>query len=206
MQSEPVWKKPVAKIWMHNGSVLSNGVKMSKSLNNYVTWQDALDIAGKKQNGLAGDILKLALLGTHWQKPLDWKDSLLDSANEFLTLISTGLGQEVNNDSLKSAKEQLLIMLSQNLNTPQVFSFIKSKKNSADFASFAQAFVETLGLKVDNSLVKEVELADLSPEILNLIEQRNEARLNQDWDLSDKLRDQLKELGYTQNDKPKLKP
>jgi cysteinyl-tRNA synthetase len=50
-----------------------------------------------------------------------------------------------------------------------------------------------------------VELTDLSPEILDLIEKRNEARQNQNWDLADKLRIQLKDLGYTQNDKPKLK-
>jgi cysteinyl-tRNA synthetase len=205
MQSEPVWEKPVAKIWMHNGSVLSNGVKMSKSLNNFITWQDALGMADKKQSGLAGDILKLALLGAHWQKPLDWKDSLLDTASELLTLVSTGLNTEVDNTALQSAKEQLLSMLSQNLNTPQVFTFIKSKKSSKEFPALAQAFVQTFALKVNKSLVKEIELETLSPEILNLIEQRNQARLNQDWDLADKLRIELKDLGYIQKDKPKLK-
>jgi cysteinyl-tRNA synthetase len=199
MQSEPAWGKPLAKLWMHNGSVLSNGVKMSKSLNNYVTWHDALEIANKKHDGLGGDILKLALLGTHWQKPLDWKEQSLDEAYDFLKLISLGMAQKVEQEILEKAKLEIVFMLGENLNTPKVFALIKSRKSKEDFSALVQAFAQVLNLKI-SSPIKEEKNEIFSEEVVELIKKRNQARLEKNWVLADEIRLKLKHLGINQAD------
>jgi len=199
MQSEQIWGKPLAKIWMHNGSVLSNGIKMSKSLGNYITWYDALIITEKIQLGYGGDILKLSLLGTLWQKPLDWSDSILDEGFELFKLISLGFDKEIIRDEINHAKKIVIEILSDNLNTPKLFSLLKSKKNSSDFNSLAQAIGEVLKLKVNKNVINDE--SDLSTEVLNLIKRREDARKEKNWILSDKLRNELLELGIIQKDK-----
>ncbi|MBE1237566.1 cysteine--tRNA ligase [Phaeovibrio sulfidiphilus] len=54
-----------ARFWLHNGHVVVDGEKMSKSLGNFLTVQDLLADA-------PGEVIRLALLDTHYRQPLDW--------------------------------------------------------------------------------------------------------------------------------------
>lgn len=200
MQSEPVWKKPLAKLWMHNGSVLSNGVKMSKSLKNYITWQDALNDAEKLQTGFGADIIKLSLLKTHWQKPLDWKKSILVESHQLLTIISSGFERNVEALDLEESKKHVADILSKNLNVPMLISELLKRKNSPDFNSFAQAVSSALNLKINAPIIANEKI--MTDEIQTLIEERQKARDNQNWSLADEIRNKLKKLGYEKNDSP----
>ncbi|MDZ4095405.1 MAG: cysteine--tRNA ligase [Paracoccaceae bacterium] len=55
-----------AKVWMHNEMLQVEGKKMSKSLGNFFTVRDLLD------QGVAGEVIRMVYLGTHYSKPMDW--------------------------------------------------------------------------------------------------------------------------------------
>ncbi len=63
-----------AHTWVHNGFLTVNGEKMSKSLGNFVTVKDLLD------KGVKGEVIRLALLSSKYNEPLDWNEKLVHDA------------------------------------------------------------------------------------------------------------------------------
>ena len=76
-----------------------------------------------------------------------------------------------------------------------VWDVIRYEKKSPKIAELLKNFDEVLGLNIDKK--EEVEIPD---EIVNILEERKEARINRDYAKSDELRDKLKELGYIVKD------
>jgi cysteinyl-tRNA synthetase len=68
---------PFARYWLHNGMLTVGGAKMAKSEGNFITVRDALAEA-------PGEVIRLALLGTHYRDPLDWTDGRLTQARQTL--------------------------------------------------------------------------------------------------------------------------
>jgi cysteinyl-tRNA synthetase len=66
--------EPFANVWVHNGFLSVDSTKMSKSLGNFVTAKE-----------WPGEVVRLALLGTHYRDPLDWTDERLKRASQTLT-------------------------------------------------------------------------------------------------------------------------
>ena len=63
-----------AKYWIHNGFLMMDGKKMSKSLGNFITIGDV------KIKGVNGNALRLALLSTHYRKPMNFSNKLLSDS------------------------------------------------------------------------------------------------------------------------------
>ena len=74
-----------------------------------------------------------------------------------------------------------------------VWDVVKYQKKSPDFAKLLLKFDEILGLKIEENKMSKI---DIPEEILKLIEERKKARKDKDWELSDKIRDIIKEKGY----------
>lgn len=89
-----------AKYWVHNGFLKVNGEKMSKSLGNFVTVQDALK---KLDNPLT---LRLCLLGTHYHKPLDFNEHSIKTAESNMLKFHKTLTE---NDGLFEKRENIKI-------------------------------------------------------------------------------------------------
>lgn len=70
----------MANIWMHNGFLQVEGQKMSKSLGNFVTIDDLLRSTKFGARPWGGDVLRIAMLKTHYRQPIDWTVSLLQEA------------------------------------------------------------------------------------------------------------------------------
>src|SRR5207248_1583604 len=68
---------PFARYWLHNGMLTVGGAKMAKSEGNFVTVQDAL-------KDWPPEVIRLALLGTHYRDPLDWTEDRLQQARQTL--------------------------------------------------------------------------------------------------------------------------
>ena len=110
--------KEFARYWMHNGYVVVNGEKMSKSLGNFFTVRDLLDMA-------PGEALRFNMLKTHYRHPLDWtEDGLRESKAEldrlYLALRNTADDAEV--DSETAVPEAVEAALLDDLNTPKAIS------------------------------------------------------------------------------------
>ncbi len=73
---------PFARYWLHNGMLTVGGAKMAKSEGNFVTVRDAL--AQGTDRTKQGQIIRLALLSTHYRDPLDWTEARLHQARQTL--------------------------------------------------------------------------------------------------------------------------
>jgi cysteinyl-tRNA synthetase len=69
--------RPFARYWMHNGMLTVGGAKMAKSEGNFITVRQVLAEA-------PGEVIRLALLGTHYRDPLDWTPDRLRQARQSL--------------------------------------------------------------------------------------------------------------------------
>ena len=200
MQSEPVFGRPLADIWMHNGSVLSDGQKMSKSLGNFVTWQDALDTANSLVPGLGPDLLRMALLQAHWQKPLDWSSKLLQDTKAELLQLTKGLDGVLTTVADGDGNE-FLAQLSANLNTPGAFVWLRQQHKAGRRMEVA-AGLKFLGLDVArwSEFVEPVVTTLSEEEAAELNARRQQARADKNWALADELRNQLREHGVDVKD------
>jgi cysteinyl-tRNA synthetase len=103
--------RPHARVWMHNGMVLINGKKMSKSLGNFLTVSDIADV-------MTGNEIRIAMLSTHYRAALNWNDNLiLQSRNVWKKFAKVS-----PNDELPSS--EFVQALYTDFNTPLAFSII----------------------------------------------------------------------------------
>jgi cysteinyl-tRNA synthetase len=103
----------MARYWMHNGFLQVEGEKMSKSLGNFVTINEL--IATQRFGGMRwdGEVIRLAMLKTHYRQPIDWTIQLLQEASlNINTLASVRYEFEPTSPS-----EALLACLEDDLNT-----------------------------------------------------------------------------------------
>jgi len=68
----------MADVWMHNGYLMVEGEKMSKSLGNFITVKDLRD------QGIPGEVIRYALLATHYRQPLDWTEKRIEDATRVI--------------------------------------------------------------------------------------------------------------------------
>ncbi|PAX59675.1 cysteine--tRNA ligase [Brunnivagina elsteri] len=87
-QSEGAFSKPLARYWMHNGMVMVDGQKMSKSLGNFITIRDLLDGKWSKYPEAVDPMaVRLFVLQAHYRKPLDFtEDAIAGAVNSWNTL------------------------------------------------------------------------------------------------------------------------
>lgn len=107
-----------AKYWVHNGYVMSEGEKMSKSLGNFYTVRDLLD-------EFHGEALRLALLQTHYRAPLDFTKDGVRRAKATLDRFYGALrGVDSAAASQPEPPPELIAALCDDLNTPLALSVL----------------------------------------------------------------------------------
>ena len=189
-----------ANYWVHNGHVTIDGQKMSKSLGNIIRVRDLL----KKEHG---EVVRFALVSTHYRQPLDWTSETLQRARQSLDKIYRVL-MDFRFNSAKSPIQpninRIKEALSSDVNTPEALSVmfkvckeIKNSKKSEVRSELLQELRDgaaLLGLLKEgpDAWLKSSDSAQLDEnEIIKYISRRNEARKNKDFKTADKIRDQL---------------
>jgi cysteinyl-tRNA synthetase len=189
--------KHFANYWVHNGFVTINKEKMSKSLNNIVTISKAV----KKYSG---QVVRLALLSAHYSQPLNWNDELLE--NQKATIEKWyKLYEKTQEENILDISDALL----DDLNTPGFIAKIHELYNSAiknDKKSkilFNNA-CRLLGLfNIDKNQwenFKKLNRNISEKLILKMIDDRNHAKKNKNFDLADKIRQDLLNKGVSIED------
>lgn len=112
--------------WMHNGFLMINGQKMSKSLGNFIT------IADMKNRGVNGNALRLALLSTHYRKPMNFSDKLVQDSEKMLRKFHKA--KEQISDNLPTLSDADLEPLCQDLNTTKFIANINKEYSNKNFA------------------------------------------------------------------------
>jgi len=187
-----------ANYWLHNGFVTFNKEKMSKSIGNIVT------INNLKEN-VNGEVVRLALLSSHYKQPLDWNERLIKESQNTLDKWY-GQFEKIDPEELK---EDVLKPLQQDLNTPEYIAKLhslfedtsKGKKSSkAKFLSACQQ----IGLLEDKKSWEDFKKSKVTIDenfINQKIKDRNIARKKGDYKLADTLRRELEDNGVIIEDK-----
>jgi cysteinyl-tRNA synthetase len=193
--------KLMANYWMHNGFLQVEHQKMSKSLGNFVTIHELLRTDAFGGRSWPGEVLRLAMLKTHYRQPIDWTVSALEEAEKTLT----AWAQLWDDGDLElGMPSEAVHRLADDLNTPNLISWLHGVYNTAALADqkAGQTLTRTLkalgfqGLSTWKVTVSEAEKEKIS----KLMSSRNAARAAKDWAKADRIRDELAAMGIALKD------
>lgn len=208
--------KPMVRCWMHTGFLNVKGEKMSKSLGNFITIRELLQ-------RWDGDVFRFLVLSTHYRSPIDFGEEALIQAHNSLErvrktlkkldeLLKSNLDDEgssnvKNIEIWDEAHKKFIEAMEDDFNTPQALSVlfeivrninrqiqneILTKSSIIRIKILFEEWGEILGI---NFLPGEKQ--ERTDDVLNiLLDVRNQLREKKEWELSDKIRSQLKDLGF----------
>ena len=189
-----------ANYWVHNGFITISNEKMSKSQGNILK-------IGDFKNNVSGQVLRLALISSHYKQPLDWNDKLLSECEKTINKWYESY-IEIKKQTL--IPDEYLSPLYDDLNTPgfiaNLHRLFEKSQNGTDIDK--QIFVSAcnfVGLLNENkdtwNKFKKSKLTITEDEIKQKINERNNARKNEDYKLADKIRNDLEDKGVLIEDK-----
>ena len=200
-QSEALHGKEFVRYWMHNGFVRINQEKMSKSLGNFFTLRDVF----KQFDPM---VVRFYLLNHQYKAPLDFSFDDLKVMQKTYQRLCKQFAVECPQFSDQQIKEspmvqKMLEFLEDDLNTPGMwgilFEALPALQKDQKELCLVKAFIQqVLGLMLIPLPEKEVAI---TPEIEQLIKDREAARAAKEWKMADELRERLRILGYEVKDK-----
>ena len=190
-----------AKYWMHNGFVTINGEKMAKSLGNIILVKDLAE-------NYHGEVIRLALLSSHYRQGLDWNEKVIHQANKLINKlyeIKDDLDDVTISDKNENNLDAISILMD-DLNTPGLITELNNivkEYNSSDsekvnIKSRLNLISSVLGILEDETFNEISE--EFKNKINDMVLKRSKAKNNKDFKTADAIRDQLIELGVEIND------
>ena len=203
-----------SRYWMHNGFLNIDNHKMSKSANNFFTVREIAEVFGYEP-------IRYFLLTAGYRMPLNYTVELLNSCKASLErlytcrdnldfLIKNAKGESnLLAEKAAAAKVKFNTAMDDDLNTPDalaaVFELVKDINTlgadaSADALKAAAAtFDELTGVL---GLLYNRKTDEIPAEVMDLVNQRAEAKKAKDWPTADALRAKITEMGYVVEDTP----
>jgi cysteinyl-tRNA synthetase len=206
-QSYLATRKKMARFWMHNGFLQVEGEKMSKSLGNFVTIRELLETNAFGGSNWDGNVLRLAMLMSHYRQPIDWTVKGLELAFHTLDDWFRAAAPQANG----APSKRVIDALCDDLNTPKMLAEIhairkrishnQSGQGAAIELANTLAFLGFQSRKFFEWLTKKERevLVDVS-NIESLIEARNAARKAKDFAEADRIRGELSSMGIELKD------
>ena len=203
-------KSPFVRYWMHSGWLTVDGVKMSKSLKNFISIDDMLV-------KYTPEAIRMMALSTHYRSPVNYTEKLMPqnqaAVNRIYSFIQRlkNISGDENTELDKIAEATLnkfTLAMDDDFNTSlalgALFEMIKSvniiidqstisKKQGKKIIKLLQEFNEVLGIVPQ----KEYEIPE---NISILVQKRETARENKNWQESDNIRNEIESLGYKVED------
>ena len=197
-QSEAKTGQKFVNYWMHNGFVNVDGEKMSKSLGNFTTVHELLQVVNPQ-------ILRFFLATTHYRRPVNFTDDALTEAENNIKKIENAYRHldeqaESNLSALMTFRNDFVAAMDEDFNIANgmtVFydfvSWVNKGNGGSEVKEFFDQVLEILGIKFEfeQSLDSEIEA---------MIDARQLAREVRDFAKSDEIRDALKAQGIVLED------
>ena len=201
-----------ANLWMHNGFVQIDNEKMAKSLGNFFTIREVLEQYDP-------EVLRYFILTSHYRGPLNYSNVHLDNARSALTTLYTALrGVEIDKTPKTSEyRDRLTSAMDDDFSTPEAQAVLfdlareinRIKVSQPGKAGVLAAELKSLGYllgllqREPDEFLQAGSGDELNAEAIEQkIADRNTARANKDFALSDKIRDELLEQGIVLEDGP----
>ena len=214
-QSEAATGKPYSKYWMHCGYLVVDGKKMSKSLGNFHTLREVINM------GYTGREVRYELLSSHYRqslnfafKSLDGNRAALKRLDEFYANVMEAAGSEAEAGILPEwaadTRAKFAAAMDDDMNISGAMAAIFDTVHAGNKAMAEVPIPGKQALAV-SSLWKELDTVlgllipqeeAVSSKVSELLEARTAARTEKDWAESDRIRDRLSELGWTVKDTP----
>jgi cysteinyl-tRNA synthetase len=205
----------MANVWMHNGFLQVEGEKMSKSLGNFVTIHELLNTEKFGGRKWPGEVLRLAMLRTHYRQPIDFTVKALEEAELSLRKWGAEIGTvDLNGDGFGggfgapdgsgygggfAGIDAVLDALADDLNTPFALTILHAIDDSHEL----DLALELLGIDIRSyaEWVERETLRSVDEGVVDsLITARNTARAAKNWAESDRIRDELAAMGVALKD------
>jgi cysteinyl-tRNA synthetase len=214
-QSEAATGKPYSKYWMHCGYLVVDGKKMSKSVGNFYTLREILDM------GYTGREVRYELLSGHYRQSLNFAFKSLDAdraalkrLDEFYAKIKEAVGSTTEAGELPAwaaeTRSGFAAAMDDDMNISGAMAAIFDMVHAGNKAMTDAVItgeealaVSLLWKELDTVLgILELPEEEVSSEVKDLLEARSVARTEKNWAESDRIRDALAELGWTVKDTP----
>ena len=215
-QSEGASGKKWVKYWMHARFLMFDGEKMSKSKGNLYTIQELVEKGFKK------NAIRYALISSHYRQNYNFTFDGLKAAETAIDKISQcvfTVKERAKNNSAATVRDDVTAFITKSIDDfgdaladdlniskalASVFELIRqANKLDEPTAAEAKAIVEAIQ-KIDSVLgVLDETEQKIPAEIMEMAEQRKQAKLARDWARADALRDQITAQGYAIEDMPK---
>ena len=195
-------KKPYVKYWVHSGFLNLKKEKMSKSVGNILTLNEAIKPNSPK-------VIRFMFISSHYREPLDFSNEVIKQAESSLSRIQEFYNKakeskkNIDGKLIKKTKENFLKYMDDDFNTPkalaELYMFLREAnklgygKNSYKLLKEFNVF---LGILDEDTL-------QIPKEVIELAEKRLKARKEKNWQESDKLREEIKERGFIIEDAEK---
>lgn len=201
-------KKQFVKYWVHRRRIDMGSKKMSKSLGNILTVPDIVEM------GFSPLDLRYYFLSVHYRTSLKFTEKGLDDARkarrkivEWIGEVESGKWKVENNAAqvfdLRSHITQFTDAMNADLNTPAalavIFDVMSASRNQSELSGkelndFIEMIRHTFGC------FEPEEIEETPADVQDLLDKRRKAREEKDFDASDKLRDEIKGLGWEVRD------
>ena len=188
----------LANYWVHNGFVTMNKEKMSKSLGNITSIEDAV-------RHYSGQVVRLSLLSAQYKQPLDWNNELLSEQSKIIDKWYSMYSEEISENTPECFKDLL-----DDMNTPMYIAKlhelfqqsqngdIGKKKEFNKACRLIGLFNETLE---ERNKIKKSKIKVSEESIMKKIKDREQAKKEKNFDLADKIRNDLDNEGILIEDK-----
>ena len=198
--------------WLHNGFVTINKEKMSKSLGNFLTIDDLLKVYD-------ANTIRFFILTNHYRMPVEFSDESLQSASagvkRMLNAKQTKIDENLDITKTEEYK-QFTEAMDDDLNTSKALAVLfdltnKANKDVEGAFTVLYKLATTLGFTFEKAKLSDEEIANILSKaneklgksyssMDELIEDRKQARAEKNWDLADKIRVVLDEVGIVLKD------
>jgi len=209
-QAEAATGKQYVKIWMHNAFITIEDRRIGKSEGNAVLLRQL------KDRGFKGDDYRYWLLGGHYRSPMNFTFEALTGAKQALFRLKRHVFEEYKNakgNIVPEYQKKFRDAINDDLDTPKALSVLwelvkDSSVSPGDKVATLRDMDTVLGIGLNDKMDDVIyELGVVSPEDLpedvqDLIEKREAARIAQNWEQADTLREAINLKGYSVEDGP----